>query len=446
MRAALIIFTLFFFNVAILRVNAQYSSSDFHLDGFDSDTSEGCRSFDDEWRPIGTGTLDCGSYSGITDFYYEYSGEPANPEVGSGGGSGNPVDICPNVSGNQDSVPPGMVKDAAGNCVDQPPVTHTDPNNPQGWLDSASCDSFNGWASDADDPNAAIDVHFYSDGAFVGAAHADGYRGDVGNHAFSFPTPVSVKDGSAHAIDAYGINIGDGGNAALSGSGKSLNCALVVQPPAVCSDPAAINYGEAVNCAYPLSACQDSNALNYGGLLPCSYPPVNVCQDAAAVNVGGLLPCDYAPGGNGSDNTDGGGANDGGNVSSGFTLDGDASVSAKFSSNLDGTSPVKDLEVNPFGSFDQSVVVRVDSTTCSNVSYSFDGADFEAAPQAVMTFDSAGNYRAPSGRIGLSVQLKFSAGVNASCSVIFIASGGGQTDSHTLWVSSQTLIPNFQEF
>lgn len=33
-----------------------------------------------------------------------------------------PVDVCPNIEGNQATVPEGLVKDNEGNCVEQPPV------------------------------------------------------------------------------------------------------------------------------------------------------------------------------------------------------------------------------------------------------------------------------------------------------------------------------------
>jgi hypothetical protein len=32
------------------------------------------------------------------------------------------VDVCPNIDGNQTSIPSGMIKDANGNCVTTPPV------------------------------------------------------------------------------------------------------------------------------------------------------------------------------------------------------------------------------------------------------------------------------------------------------------------------------------
>src|ERR687897_3928183 len=39
-----------------------------------------------------------------------------------------PVDVCPNIAGVQTTVPPGMIKDAAGNCVNPPPPTDVCPN------------------------------------------------------------------------------------------------------------------------------------------------------------------------------------------------------------------------------------------------------------------------------------------------------------------------------
>ncbi len=36
-----------------------------------------------------------------------------------------PVDVCPNIDGNQTEVPAGMVKDSSGNCVTPPPATTT---------------------------------------------------------------------------------------------------------------------------------------------------------------------------------------------------------------------------------------------------------------------------------------------------------------------------------
>lgn len=103
------------------------------------------------------------------------------------------------------------------------PVTPPQPPAPTdtlpiGYFDSASCSVFNGWTYDPDEPSVSNVVHFYADGpagsgTFIGAMNVDQPRPDIntaygvaGNHGFSFPTPVSLKDGGTHTIYAYGIN------------------------------------------------------------------------------------------------------------------------------------------------------------------------------------------------------------------------------------------------
>ncbi len=129
-------------------------------------------------------------------------------------------------------------------------------SEPVGWLDTVTCDNFNGWVRDDDNINIPIDIQFYSDGVFVGGRNANvrSEQGVCGGdsscsicgdgqtpldpatypqcfHRFNgFPTPSSLKNGVNHEIRAYGININsDGtavgtGNRELSGSPKTLNC------------------------------------------------------------------------------------------------------------------------------------------------------------------------------------------------------------------------------
>ena len=129
--------------------------------------------------------------------------KPATPTI--------PLDVCPNIDGVQDTVPSGNTVDGSGNCV---PIDLA----PIGFLDSASCSTFNGWTYDPDEPSVSNVVHFYADGPagsgiFIGAMNVDQPRPDInsaynvlGNHGFSFVTPVSLKDGGTHTIYAYGIN------------------------------------------------------------------------------------------------------------------------------------------------------------------------------------------------------------------------------------------------
>lgn len=112
--------------------------------------------------------------------------------------------------------------------------------NPVGWHDTSSCSLITGWACDADNFNQALEIHIYKDGqAGSGAAGLGGYIANVpreaavgaqcgGNsvHGFSIPYPDAWKDGAAHTIYTYAINVGGGNNnPLLSGSPKSTSVA-----------------------------------------------------------------------------------------------------------------------------------------------------------------------------------------------------------------------------
>jgi hypothetical protein len=111
---------------------------------------------------------------------------------------------------------------------------------PKGALESADCSAAAGWACDPDDYGKALRVQFFTNQgstgplAFVGAATADisrgapvpGSCGGKPRHGFSFPTPASLKDGKAHTLYAYAVNIGaTGSNPRLAGSPQALSCA-----------------------------------------------------------------------------------------------------------------------------------------------------------------------------------------------------------------------------
>ncbi len=111
--------------------------------------------------------------------------------------------------------------------------------DPIGYLDGAGCDAIVGWAQDPDSPDQSIDVHFYyggpaGSGAPASAINANIHRDDlctaIGScvHGFSGMTPLSLLDGQARNIYAYGINTGAGGNPALGNAPRVLQCA----PPA----------------------------------------------------------------------------------------------------------------------------------------------------------------------------------------------------------------------
>jgi len=113
--------------------------------------------------------------------------------------------------------------------------------NPKGWHDWSDCNQSMGWACDADNYNQVLDIYFYRDGpaggggVFLGSVSANQPReagvgaacGGNSNHGFVFNTPDSLKDGAAHTIYAYAINIGSGDtNPLLSSSPKTITCTL----------------------------------------------------------------------------------------------------------------------------------------------------------------------------------------------------------------------------
>ncbi|MEZ4222784.1 MAG: phosphodiester glycosidase family protein [Polyangiaceae bacterium] len=122
---------------------------------------------------------------------------------------------------------------------------------PEGWLDAADADGARGWTRDVDAPDAAIEVHLYwggaaGTGAPASTTTADLHRDDLcaalGScaHGFTARVPLSLLDGQAHPVHAYGIDSSGGANAELSGSPGTLQATMsplmgkrrhVVDPP-----------------------------------------------------------------------------------------------------------------------------------------------------------------------------------------------------------------------
>jgi MYXO-CTERM domain-containing protein len=112
---------------------------------------------------------------------------------------------------------------------------------PVGSLDAVGCDQVAGWSQDPDEPDKAIDVHVYFGGAAGSGApgiplNAGDARADlctaIGscNHGFHLRSALSLFDGAAHEVHAYGIDSQGGANAELGGSPKTLQCPS--SPPA----------------------------------------------------------------------------------------------------------------------------------------------------------------------------------------------------------------------
>ncbi|RWX44920.1 hypothetical protein H206_01225 [Candidatus Electrothrix aarhusensis] len=107
-------------------------------------------------------------------------------------------------------------------------------NTPEGYFDSATCDSLSGWAKDPD-ITTPIFVRFYKDGpigtgTYIGSAFADLYRSDLPysdqNHGFSLALPDSLNDGIEHQIYVYGIDDTGGADFLLTNSPKTVQCGL----------------------------------------------------------------------------------------------------------------------------------------------------------------------------------------------------------------------------
>jgi hypothetical protein len=101
----------------------------------------------------------------------------------------------------------------------------------EGFHDIATCGEISGWAWDSAQPNTPINVDIYSDGVLLTTIPADQFRQDLlnagkgtGFHAFSFPTPVGLKDGQSHSILVRFAN----SNISLGNSPKTITCNISV--------------------------------------------------------------------------------------------------------------------------------------------------------------------------------------------------------------------------
>jgi len=82
----------------------------------------------------------------------------------------------------------------------QPP-----PQRYWGSIDGIDCTNIVGWAWDGGTPDVRAVVEFYDGTTLIGTVTADLFRDDLakitdGKHSFTFPVPVSLKDGKSHQI------------------------------------------------------------------------------------------------------------------------------------------------------------------------------------------------------------------------------------------------------
>jgi hypothetical protein len=169
---------------------------------------------------------------------YAYGIDTNGGESRSLGGKGKPF----NCTGNTGTV-----------STNPTPANVVDKTSPLGWFDSASATAFAGWAFDADNSSAVIDVHFYANapvdkgGTLIGFAKTTVQRGDInslykinGTHGFTAAVtkagstananftagnvvvPAALYDGKAHPVYAYAIDSNGSKNPLTGGSPKSV--------------------------------------------------------------------------------------------------------------------------------------------------------------------------------------------------------------------------------
>jgi hypothetical protein len=114
------------------------------------------------------------------------------------------------------------------------PAAHAD-QAPFGALDALNTAGGSGWAYDADAGLGALDVHIYVDGALFRIVRADNRRDDLvsagiapnAEHGFQFDLGGLAP--GPHVVNAYAINVGNGGsNPDLSGSPATVLVTNVV--------------------------------------------------------------------------------------------------------------------------------------------------------------------------------------------------------------------------
>lgn len=102
-----------------------------------------------------------------------------------------------------------------------------------GFVYGADCSTFRGWAWDRNKVNSPVSVDILDGPNVIASLLADGFRPDLqtagkgnGKHAFSFPIPTGLKDGSAHSFSARV----SGSSFILRDSPKALICEGIPAP------------------------------------------------------------------------------------------------------------------------------------------------------------------------------------------------------------------------
>jgi hypothetical protein len=113
---------------------------------------------------------------------------------------------------------------------------------PEGNVDTNTCTAIAGWAIDKDSPTTSIQVHIYIDGKLVTGIGTGVSRPDInstykvtGNHGFNWAVPALYRDGKAHTVEVYAININSAGaitgdNALIGKNGWACSTKVASNP------------------------------------------------------------------------------------------------------------------------------------------------------------------------------------------------------------------------
>ncbi|MFC5409302.1 putative Ig domain-containing protein [Larkinella bovis] len=103
-----------------------------------------------------------------------------------------------------------------------------------GYVYGADCDSFRGWAWDRNKPNTVISVDIYNGATYLTTLAAGDFRPDLldkgkgnGKHAFRFPIPDALKEGSSILLSATVT----GSDFVLKDTPKAIICTNSTVPP-----------------------------------------------------------------------------------------------------------------------------------------------------------------------------------------------------------------------
>jgi hypothetical protein len=146
-------------------------------------------------------------------------------------------------------------------------VVPTVTGNFEGFMQTVNCDILTGWVWDKNKVNTPLQVGLYEGDELVVIVDANKFRQDLlsankgnGIHAYSIPTPESLKDGATHVLKAVVLN----SSFQLKNSPKALTCGVVNPAPVA---PAVSPLTATVNEAYTsgaLPAFTDAEPLTYG--------------------------------------------------------------------------------------------------------------------------------------------------------------------------------------